>query len=253
MLEYVGKSFLDFLSEFGEFARLVFHTLLSCVKRPFELRELIKQLEKVGVQSTSVVLVTSMFTGMVLSLQTYGGFRRFEAEGYVPALLGLALLREMIPVLCGLMVAGRVGSAMAAELGTMKVSDQIDALEVMSVDPVQYLVVPRFLAIVVMLPLLVVLGDLIGLLGGKFLITTILNDPFPGFMARVFDVLDAEDFWSGVIKAAVFGGIIATVGCFHGLTTRGGAEGVGKATTTAVVRASLGILISDFFLSKIFY
>jgi len=253
MLENVGRSFLDFIEEVGAFTRLVTQTIFGCFKRPFEFAELMKQLERVGVQSLSVVLVTAIFTGMVFSLQIYGGFQRFQAEGFVPTVLGLALLRELIPVLCGLMVAGRVGSAMAAEIGTMKVSDQIDALEVMSTNPVQYLVVPRFLALTLMLPLLIAMGDLIGLLGGKYLINHILHDPFPGFMERVFDYLDAEDFWSGILKAAVFGAIISTVGCFQGLSTRGGAEGVGKATTTAVVKASLGILVSDFFLSKLFY
>jgi phospholipid/cholesterol/gamma-HCH transport system permease protein len=212
-----------------------------------------KQMERVGVDSFGVVALTALFTGMVFSLQTYGGFQRFQAEGYVPSVLGIALLRELIPVLCGLMVAGRVGSAMAAELGTMKVSDQIDALEVMATDPIHFLVVPRFLALSVMLPLLVALGDLIGLLGGQFLISTILGDPTPGFLERAFEFMDASDFWSGILKAWVFGGIIATVGCFQGLNTRGGAEGVGLGTTTAVVRASLGILVADFFLSKLMY
>ncbi|PIE89331.1 MAG: ABC transporter permease [Acidobacteria bacterium] len=253
ILEKTGSAFLGFVEEVGAFSQLVKNTLFGCFRRPFEFRELVKQLEKVGVQSSSVVLVTAIFTGMVFCLQIYGGFQRFQAEGYVPTVLGLALLRELIPVLCGLMVAGRVGSAMAAELGTMKVSDQIDALEVMSTSPVQYLVVPRFLALTFMLPLLIALGDFIGLLGGQFLVNHILHDPFPGFMERVFDYLDAEDFWSGLVKASVFGAIIALVGCFHGLNTRGGAEGVGRSTTTAVVKASLGILIADFFLSKLFY
>jgi len=253
MLEMIGRSTLFLLEDVGAFTRLLWQTFLSCFRRPFEFRELMKQLERAGVQSTSVVLVTSIFTGMVFSLQTYGGFQRFQAEGYVPTVLGLALLRELIPVLCGLMVAGRVGSAMAAELGTMKVSDQIDALEVMSVNPIQYLVVPRFLALVFMLPLLIAMGDLVGLLGGRFLITDIIGDPMPGFMDRVFDYLEGEDFWSGIVKAGVFGGIIAAVGCFQGLRTRGGAEGVGLSTTNAVVKASLGILIADFFLSKLFY
>jgi phospholipid/cholesterol/gamma-HCH transport system permease protein len=253
MLETIGRSFILFLSDVGAYFRLVIQSCLGCFKKPFEFKELVKQLEVVGVQSASVVLVTAIFTGMVFSLQTYGGFQRFQAEGYVPGVLGLALLREMIPVLCGLMVAGRVGSAMAAEIGTMKVSDQIDALEVMSTSPIQYLVVPRFLALIAMLPLLIAMGDLVGLWGGRFLITHILGDPTPGFMARVFEFLEAQDFWSGMVKAAVFGGIIASVGCFQGLSTRGGAEGVGKSTTTAVVRASLGILISDFFLSKMFH
>jgi phospholipid/cholesterol/gamma-HCH transport system permease protein len=227
------------------------HLFAAIFRSPFELRQLVKQLEKVGADSLMVVAVTCMFTGMVFTLQTFDGFARFQAEAYVPGVLGVALLRELAPVLGGMMIAGRVGSAMAAELGTMKVTDQIDALEVMATDPVQYLVVPRFLATVLMVPLLIAIGDLIGLLGGWYLVTYVLDAPLYGFMDRVFEFIDAFDFWSGIIKASVFGAIVASVGCFHGLSTRNGAEGVGRSTTAAVVNASLGILISDFFLTKV--
>jgi phospholipid/cholesterol/gamma-HCH transport system permease protein len=253
LLAHLGSATLLLFEQVGRYAALLGRTLRLSFRRPFEFRELLKQLERVGVQSLPVVALTALFTGMVLALQIYEGFRRFQAEDYVPVLLGLALLRELVPVLGGMMVAGRVGSAMAAELGTMKVSEQVSALEVMAADPVQFLVVPRVLAGMLMLPLLVALGDLIGVFGGWFLITGVLNEPAPSYLARTFEFLDAEDFWSGILKAAVFGVIIASVGCYKGLQTRGGAEGVGLATTSAVVTASLGILLADFLLTKVLF
>ena len=237
----------------GLFTSFVMRTIGAIFRRPFEWRELSRQLEDVGVSSFPVVALTGVFTGMVFTLQTYDGFKRFQAEAYVPGVLGVALLRELIPVLCGMMVAGRVGSAMAAQLGTMKVTDQIDALDVMGVDPVQFLAVPRFLASALMLPLLITLADMIGIFGGWFLITRVLMEDSPAFLNRVFEFLDSEDYWSGVVKSAVFGMIIALVGCYQGLTTQQGAEGVGKATTQAVVHASMGILIADFFLTKVLF
>ena len=253
MLTQIGQRFLDITERTGSFSGFVARVLSATFKGPVEWRELVKQLEMVGVASLPVVAVTAIFTGMVFSLQTYDGFHRFGAEGYVPGVLGVALLRELVPVLGGMMVAGRVGSAFAAELGTMRVTDQLDALEVMGTDPVHFLAMPRFWATTLMLPLLITLGDIIGLLGGWYLITNVLDAPSPGFLDRVFEFLDAEDYWSGMIKATCFGGIIALVGCYQGLHTRGGAEGVGKATTQAVVLSCLWILISDFFLTKVLF
>ena len=253
MLAAIGRRFDNLTRGAGFFSVFVWQTLTGCFTRPFELRECSKQLESLGVASFPVVGVTALFTGMVFTLQTYDGFARFEAEGWVPGVLGVALLRELVPVLCGMMVAGRVGSAIAAELGTMRVTDQIDALEVMGCDPIHFLVVPRVFATTFMMPLLITLGDLIGIYGGWYLITQILGDPAPGFFDRLFEFLDAEDYWSGIIKATFFGSVIATVGCFKGLHTRGGAEGVGIATTQAVVLSCLGILVSDFFLTKVLF
>jgi len=253
VLSSIGGKTMHILEESGQMAVFSLRVLGSVFQRPFEWKELSKQLERVGVASFMVVAVTGIFTGMVFTLQTYDGFKRFQAEGYVPGVLGVALLRELVPVLGGMMVAGRVGSAMAAQLGTMKVTDQIAALEVMGVDPLRFLAVPRFLAAVIMLPLLITMGDLIGIGGGWFLVVHILLEDAPSFFDRVFEFLDAEDYWSGVLKSAVFGGIIAMVGCFQGLSTDKGAEGVGHATTQAVVYASMGILISDFFLTKVLF
>ena len=253
MFEKTGRLFLSVTERTGSFAQFLLDTLLGCFKRPFEWKELSKQLERVGVGSSPVVMVTAIFTGMVFTLQTYDGFKRFQAEAFVPGVLGIALLRELVPVLGCMMVAGRVGSAMAAELGTMRVTSQIEALEVMGTDPVQFLVVPRFLATLLMMPLLITLSDLVGICGGWFLVTEVLNENAPGFIDQLFDFLDPEDYWSGMVKAATFGAIIASVGCYQGLTTKGGAEGVGRNTTNAVVYASVGILIADFFLTKVLF
>ena len=253
LLAKLGRWYLLTTARTGAYASFVGRTLAACFKRPFEVRETFKQLEAVGVASLPVVGLTSIFTGMVFTLQTYEGFKRFQAEAYVPGVLGLALMRELVPVLGCMMLAGRVGSAMAAELGSMKVTDQIDALEVMGTDPVQFLAVPRFLATFLMAPLLISIGDLVGIAGGWFLVTQILAEHSPAFFERVFEYMDFEDYWSGLVKAATFGGIIATVGCFKGLHTRGGAEGVGRATTAAVVNASLGILVADFLLTKVLF
>lgn len=250
MFSAVGSWFIGANEAMGRYTLLVFQTIGAVFAKRPEWGQLSLQLQSVGVRSFPVVALTSAFTGMVFTLQTFDGFRRFQAESYVPGVLGLALLRELVPVLGGMMMAGRVGSAMAAELGSMRVTHQIDALEVMATDPIQYLVAPRFLATMIMLPLLIAMGDLIGILGGWYLIEYVLAAPMPGFLDRLFDTLDAFDFWTGIIKAVVFGGIIATVGCYQGLYTRGGAQGVGKATTSAVVNASMGILVIDFFLTK---
>ncbi len=253
MLSAIGSRAIDIFKLTGSFSAFAGQTLWATVKPPLEWREISKQLEIVGVRSLPVVAVTCIFTGMVFALQTYEGFRRFEAEAYVPGVLGLALLREMAPVLGSMMVAGRVGSAFAAELGSMKVTDQIDALEVMGADPIHFLAGPRVLAAVIMLPLLITLGDMIGIGGGWFLIVKVLDEPAPGFLDQVFQFLDARDYWSGVIKAAFFGAAIGAISCYTGLATRGGAEGVGAAATSAVVNSCLAILILDFFLSKVLF
>lgn len=251
MFAAIGRQTTQIAEGAGRYTQLGLRTLGAIFQPPFEFKQWLKQLEVIGVNSAPVVIITCIFTGMVFTLQTYDGFARFQAQDYVPGVLGVALLRELAPVLGGMMMAGRVGSAIAAELGTMKVTDQIDALEVMATDPVSFLVVPRFLATILMLPLLITLGDFLGLWGGWFLITHVMDAPIYGFMDRVFEFLEPFDYWSGMIKSAVFGGIIALTGCYMGLATRGGAEGVGNATTKAVVYSSIGILISDFFLTKV--
>jgi phospholipid/cholesterol/gamma-HCH transport system permease protein len=208
---------------------------------------------RLGVDSIPVVVLTAMFTGMVLALQTFIGFRRVHAEQFVASVVSLAMLRELSPVLVGLMVTGRVGSSMAAEIGTMKVTEQIDALKALATEPVQYLFVPRVVAGVVMLPFLVVLGDFLGIYGGYLIAVKMMKTNPVVYQQNTYQFLTLNDVWSGLIKAAAFGLILTLTGCVRGYYTTGGAEGVGRATTNAVVSASLIILLSDFFLTKILF
>jgi len=198
-------------------------------------------------------VLTALFTGMVMALQTFSTLKRVNAESFVGTLVALSMVRELAPVISSLLIAGRCGSAMGAELGTMRVTEQIDALEVLATDPVHYLVVPRVWATVIMLPLLIVIADAVGI-GGGYLISVVYFGANPvTYLDNSLRFMDYDDVTSGLIKAAVFGLIVAIVGCQKGYYTRGGAEGVGRSTTRAVVLASIAILISDFFLTKILY
>ena len=241
------------LIEVGRFFLILWRVLVWTPRPPYDWRELLRQMQRVGVDSIPVILLTAMFTGMVLALQTFNVLARFNAERYVGSLVALSMVRELAPVLGGLVIAGRSGSAMGAELGTMRVTEQIDALEVMATDPVHYLMVPRVWATVLMLPLLIVLGDAIGIYGG-YLVSVVLMGANPvSYMDNTFQFMDLQDLFSGLIKAAFFGGLIALIGCMKGFHTSGGAEGVGRATTRSVVLASISILISDFFLTRILF
>jgi len=212
-----------------------------------------RQIEEVGIRSVPVVLITGTFTGMVLALQSYTGFKRFNAEAFVGTVVALSMTRELGPVLSGLMVSGRVGSAMAAELGTMQVTEQIDALYTLATNPIKYLIVPRFLASLIVLPILTVFADGLGILGGYLVSVNLLGSNPTIYMRRTFDYLDLEDIYIGLFKACIFGMIIAVVGCYQGFNTQGGAEGVGKATTRAVVMSSLLILIANYFITALFF
>jgi phospholipid/cholesterol/gamma-HCH transport system permease protein len=242
-----------FFTEMGRFFQILGRTIAWTPRPPYDFRELVRQMVRIGVDSLPVVLLTALFTGMVMALQTFSTLKRFNAEGFVGSLVALSMVRELAPVISSLLIAGRCGSAMGAELGTMRVTEQIDALEVLATDPVHFLVVPRVWATVFMLPLLIVVADAIGIVGG-YLISVVYFGANPvTYTENTFRYMDLEDITSGLIKAAVFGLIIAVVGCQKGYFTRGGAEGVGRATTRAVVLASIAILISDFFLTKILF
>jgi phospholipid/cholesterol/gamma-HCH transport system permease protein len=242
-----------FFLQMGRFFQLIGRIFAWTPRPPYDWRELMRQMVKVGVNSVPVVMLTTMFTGMVMALQTFSVLRRFNAENYVGSLVALSLVRELSAVLSGLIVAGRAGSAMGAELGTMRVTEQIDALEVMATDPVHYLVVPRVWATTIMLPLLVVMGNAIGILGG-YLVSVVLMGANPvSYLDNTYQFMDLNDLFSGVVKAAVFGFLLAAIGCQQGFYTTGGAEGVGRSTTAAVVVASIAILISDFFLTRVLF
>jgi phospholipid/cholesterol/gamma-HCH transport system permease protein len=249
----LAGAFNHFFEELGHFFIVLWRVLAWTPRPPYDLRELLRQMVTVGIGSVPVVLLTAMFTGMVMALQIFNVLARFNAEGFVGSIVALSMVRELSAVLGGLIVAGRCGSAMAAEVGTMRVTEQIDALEVMATDPIHYLMVPRVWATVITLPLLILLGDLIGIWGG-YLVSVVLMGANPSTYAEnTFRYMDLNDLFSGLIKAAIFGLLIAVIGCQKGYFTRGGAEGVGKSTTRAVVLASIAILISDFFLTKLLF
>jgi phospholipid/cholesterol/gamma-HCH transport system permease protein len=252
-LEWVGRKILRFLEDLGRFFQMLGATILWTPRPPYDAPETVRQMARVGVDSIPVVFLTTLFTGAVLALQTYNGFARFNAQGLVGSVVALSLTRELSPVLCALMVTGRVGSAMAAEIGSMRVTEQIDALEALATEPVHYLVVPRVIASTLMMPLLVVLGDVVGMLGGYFVAVQLLGANPITYYDASFQYIDMNDFTSGLWKAAVFGLIFSVVACMKGYYTYGGAEGVGRSTTQAVVAASLAILLSDFFLTRLLF
>jgi phospholipid/cholesterol/gamma-HCH transport system permease protein len=253
LLERLGAGATRSLEEAGNLSLLLVRTVGWAVRPPFRVRSLVEQMASVGVNSVPIVLITAIFTGAVLALQTMTGFRRFNAEDMVGTIVALSLCRELGPVLTGLIVSGRVGSGMAAELGTMKVTEQIDALESLATDPVNYLVVPRLLAGLIMLPALTALADVVGMAGGFAVSVFVLHANATIYFRRSMDYLAFEDIYTGMVKAAVFGVIIAVVGCHKGFTAAGGAEGVGRATTHSVVLSSMLILTANYFISAFFF
>ena len=253
VLEPIGNVSIRIFEETGQWFQMLWRTILWTGRRPFEVMEWLRQMVRVGVDSIPVVFLTTMFTGMVMALQTFNGFQRVHAENFVGSVVALSMVRELSPVLVGLMVTGRVGSAMAAEIGTMRVTEQLDALESLATEPIHYLFVPRVIAGIVMLPFLVILGDALGIYGGYFVAVNLLGANAVIYEQNTYQFLELNDIWSGLIKAAVFGLILTLTGCMKGYFTTGGAEGVGRATTSAVVTASLIILLTDFFLTKLLF
>lgn len=253
VLERVGAVGTHAAEATGQWFVMLWRTILWTFRRPVGFGEWIRQMVRVGVDSVPVVFLTTMFTGMVMSLQTFTGFQRVGAENFVGSVVALAMLRELSPVLCGLMVTGRVGSSMAAEIGTMRVTEQIDALESLATNPIQYLFVPRVIAGMTMLPLLTILGDALGVFGGYLVAVKLLGANPVVYTQNTYQFLEMGDLTSGVIKSVFFGLILTLTGCVKGYTTSGGAEGVGRATTAAVVSASLIILLTDFFLTKLLF
>ena len=213
----------------------------------------LRQMVEIGYFSLPVVGLTALFAGMVLALQSYTGFARFSAEGVIANVVVLPITRELGPVLAGLMVAGRIGAAMAAEIGTMRVTEQVDALTTLSTNPMNYLVAPRLIAGLTMMPFLVLVADVIGVFGGYLVSIYKLGFNASTYLQRTWDFLEAEDVISGLVKAAVFGFIITLMGCYHGYHSRGGAQGVGAATTNAVVSACILILCFDYILTEMFF
>jgi phospholipid/cholesterol/gamma-HCH transport system permease protein len=250
---WLGRISMDFAAEMGQIMLLFLSAAYWLLRPPYRWRLFLRQMEFIGFHSVFVVSLTGLFTGMVLALQTYYAFSMFSAETLVGATVALSMTRELGPVITALMVTGRAGSSMAAELGTMRVTEQVDALTVMAISPVQYLVVPRILAAIVVLPLLTVISDFIGVVGGYVVGVKLLGINSAMFMNKIYEFLEVADIVNGLTKAAVFGLILALIGCYKGFYTSGGAEGVGRATTQAVVLASVLILMSDYVMTAIMF
>jgi phospholipid/cholesterol/gamma-HCH transport system permease protein len=253
ILDRIGRTFIRVFEQTGLWFDALWRTITWALRPPYDVKEWFRQMVRVGVDSIPVVFLTTMFTGMVMALQVYQGFARVHAEQFVGSVVALAMLRELSPVLVGLMVTGRVGSSMAAEIGTMRVTEQLDALKALATEPIQYLFVPRVIAGIVMLPFLCILGDALGIYGGYLVAVKLLKTNPVVYKVNTFQFLQLSDLWTGLIKAGAFGLILTLTGCVRGYYTSGGAEGVGRATTNAVVSASLIILLSDFFLTKILF
>ena len=246
-------AFDDAVVEAGELAILTRMAFRALVTPPWDLSAWVLQMEQIGVRSLPVAAITTVFTGMVLALQTALSLPGLGVKYYIGTVVSKSLVRELVPVLVALIVGGRVGSGMTAEIGTMKVTEQVDALRAMGADPVRKLVVPKLAASLVVIPALTALGDLLGILGGPAIATLQLDLTAAFYLNDVAGALTLADLASGIGKSFFFAYFIAIVGCHNGLTARGGADGVGRATTNTVVLASILILISDFFLTKFFF
>ena len=243
-----------------EYFTLASKALRFAFVRPFYALDLVQQMDEIGVKSLGIVLLTGFFTGMVLALQSSVQMQQFGATMYIGRLVTGSMIRELGPVLAGLMVAGRVGSGIAAQLGSMRVTEQIDALNTLGTDPIKKLVTPRVLAALIMLPVLTVINDVVGIIGGNLISTLLVGVPSGVYWRTVWEQIASggftlriipNDFIQGLVKPFVFGGIISITACYFGINTTGGTEGVGQSTTRTVVAASVSILISDYFLTQI--
>lgn len=252
-LRPLGRAALGFFGTTGRLTIFAGQAVSHCFMPPYYPRILVRQMIEIGFYSLPVVGLTAVFAGMVLALQSYTGFARFGAEGAIANVVALSVTRELAPVLGGLMIAGRVGASMAAEIGTMRVTEQIDALTTLSTNAIKYLVVPRIIAGIVMMPFLILVADIIGIFGG-FLVAVYQLDFNPSIYIRnTLDFLEPLDVISGLVKAAVFGFLVALMGCYHGYYSKGGAQGVGAATTNSVVSASILILCFNYLLTAVFF
>ncbi len=252
-LASIGRSVLSLVATTGRVTLFTASALAHLVRPPFYLAEIATQFARIGYFSLPVVGLTALFTGAALALQIYAGGARFSAETVVPSIVAIGIVRELGPVLGGLMVAGRVASSIAAEIGTMRVTEQIDALTTLSTEPMQYLVAPRLLAATVAMPGLVLVGDIIGIFGGYLIGVARLGFDPGTYIRNTLDFLEPGDVISGLVKAAVFGFILALMGCYNGYSSGRGAQGVGRATTNAVVSASILILAANYVLTEAFF
>ena len=252
-IESVGQGTLDLIDHIGQLALMIAETMKMAIRPPYRFRLLFESMEEVGVGSLFIVLLTGLFTGMVMSLQGVIAFSAFNAETLVGGSVAIALTRELSPVLSGLMVSGRSGSAMATTLGTMRVTEQIDAMEVMAVSSLQYLLLPRIIASILMLPLLTLLFDFVGMWGAYLVAVEVMGVDGGLFVAKIKDFVVPMDLVKGSFKGAFFGASIAVLSCYRGYYAKGGAKGVGEATTSAVVLSSISILVLNYFLDLVLW
>jgi phospholipid/cholesterol/gamma-HCH transport system permease protein len=251
--ERIGHTVMGFLAAIGRLSLFILESVSHVFRPPFFPRLTLRQFMDIGYYSLPVVGMTALFTGMVLALQSYTGFARFNAESAIAGVVVLSVTRELAPVLAGLMVAGRVGASIAAEIGTMRVTEQIDALVTLSVNPFKYLIAPRVIAGTITLPILVLIGDVIGVYGGYVVSIYKLGFNPASYLTQTWNILEDMDVISGLIKAAAFGFIVSMMGCYHGFNSQRGAQGVGAATTNAVVTSSILILIFNYILTQVFF
>ncbi|MDR1498869.1 MAG: ABC transporter permease [Rickettsiales bacterium] len=253
----IGRTSINLASDLsfrvGKFVIFIFRSLKSIFSKRWYFRNVMEQFMDIGFYSLPVVAATAVFTGGVMALQTYAGCNRFGAESTVPTIVVLAITRELAPILVALMVAGRVSTSIAAQLGTMRVTEQIDALYTLSTSPYEYLILPRILAATVSMPILVLIADIIGIFGGTMASVLSLKFDLVVYLNNTVNFLKVEDVCSGLIKSVVFGFIIAICGCYHGFYSEGGSEGVGRATINAIVTASIAILLSNYLMTELFF
>ncbi|MFN4196703.1 MAG: MlaE family ABC transporter permease [Caldimicrobium sp.] len=250
---YLGRGFIKVLKDSGGIFLFFSQAFLYTFVPPYRIRSFIRHMEFIGVKSWLVVTLTALFSGMVTAYQVYHALVKFGGQSVLGGVVALTLTRELGPVLTAIMVVARAGSAITAELGSMRITEQIDALKIMAINPVQYLITPRIWAAMVVLPLLTAIADLIGIAGGYVIGVLVLGIDHGIFVARMKDMVELIDIMSGIYKSIFFGAFIVAVCGYKGYYTEGGAEGVGRATTEAVVISSVGILISDYILTTIFF
>jgi len=251
--DYVWRRIFDWVADVGRIAMLVGDTFRSLIRGLRSFRLVVDQMHAIGVQSLALVLIVSLFTGAVAAVQAAYQFSTVVPMKYIGSVILRSVIIELGPVLTALIVGGRVGAAIAAELGTMRVTEQIDALEAMAINPVRYLVVPRVVASIVMLPILVMIANAVAVFGGYVVAVTSIGVTAHTYVRGLQDFFYVRDLWSGIIKAVVFGAIIGWMGCYHGFRTEGGAEGVGIATTRAVVSSCVLVLVSDYVLANVLF
>ncbi len=253
MFIYAGNRIVRFFTYIGGLVILLVKTVFWVFIPPLRKWQILEQMSRIGVASFPIIFLISLFTGVVLALQSAYQMQKVAAEMYIASLVALSLTRELGPVLTALIVAGRCGAAITAELGTMTVTEQVEALETLSANPVHYLVVPRFIALLVMVPLLTIFADFFGMVGGYLIGVGKLNITHAMYMKMTFEPLALKDVTTGLIKSISFAVIICVISCFEGINSEGGAEGVGRATTSSVVRSFILIIVADCFFTALFY